>query len=68
MPYEVQLTMASGNDWFAPSFVTNADAVAASQVAPLAKDPNVIGYFTDSELDWGPLLGTDPDDTLTNDP
>ena len=26
MPYEVQLTMASGNDWFAPSFVTHADA------------------------------------------
>ena len=57
MPYEVQLSMASGNDWFAPSFVTNADQVAATQVAPLADDPNVIGYFTDSELDWGPLLG-----------
>jgi Putative Ig domain/Bacterial Ig domain len=57
MPYEVQLSMASGNDWFAPSFATNADEVAATQVAPLADDPNVIGYFTDSELDWGPLLG-----------
>ena len=58
MPYEVQLSMASGDDWFAPSFVTNADEVAATQVAPLADDPNVIGYFTDSELDWGPLTGT----------
>ena len=58
MPYEVQLSMASGDDWFAPSFVTNADDVAQTQVAPLANDPNVIGYFTDSELDWGPLLGT----------
>jgi hypothetical protein len=57
MPYEVELSMASGDDWFAPSFVTNADQVAATQVAPLADDPNVIGYFTDSELDWGPLLG-----------
>jgi Putative Ig domain/Bacterial Ig domain len=57
MPYEVQLSMASGDDWFAPSFVTNADHVAQTQVAPLANDPNVIGYFTDSELDWGPLLG-----------
>lgn len=57
MPYEVQLTMASGDDWFDPSFVTHADAVAAAQVAPLANDPNVVGYFTDSELDWGPLLG-----------
>lgn len=59
MPYEVQLSMggSSSVDWFDPSFVTNADQVAATQVAPLANDPNVIGYFTDSELDWGPLLG-----------
>ena len=57
MPYEVQLSMASGDDWFAPSFVTHADQVAQTQVAPLANDPNVIGYFTDSELDWGPFLG-----------
>ncbi len=57
MPYEVQLSMASGNDWFASSFVTHADQVAAQDVAPLAQDPNVIGYFTDTELDWGPLLG-----------
>jgi hypothetical protein len=54
MPYSVQLGMASGDDWFAPSFVTNADEVAATQVAPLADDPNLIGYYTDSELDWGP--------------
>jgi hypothetical protein len=59
MPYEVQLSMAgTSDDWFDPSFVTNADEVAATQVAPLANDPNVIGYFTDSELDWGPLLGS----------
>jgi hypothetical protein len=54
MPFEVQLSMASGNDWFAPSFVTNADEVAATQVAPLADNPNLIGYFTDTELNWGP--------------
>jgi hypothetical protein len=58
MPYEVELEMASGDDWFAPSFVTNADNVAASQVAPLANNPNVIGFYTDEELDWGPLLGS----------
>ena len=57
MPYSVQLGMASGDDWFAPSFVSNADAVAASQVAPLAGDPNLIGWYTDSELDWGPNGG-----------
>ena len=54
MPYTVQLGMASGDDWFAPSFVTNADQVAATQVAPLADDPNLIGWYTDSELTWGP--------------
>lgn len=54
MPYSVQLSMASGDDWFAPSFVTNADQVAATQVAPLADDPNLIGWYTDSELAWGP--------------
>ncbi len=59
MPYEVQLSMAGlDNDLFDPSFVTQADQVAATQVAPLANDPNVIGYFTDTELDWGPLLGS----------
>jgi agarase len=54
MPYSVQLSMASGNDWFAPSFVTNADEVAATQVAPRAGDRNLIGWYTDSELTWGP--------------
>jgi hypothetical protein len=54
MPYEVQLSMASGDDWFSPSFVTQADAVAATQVAPHADEHNLIGYFTDSELHWGP--------------
>lgn len=63
MPYEVQLTMASGDDWFAPSFVTNADNVAAQDVAPLADDPNLIGYFTDSELNWGVPEGSE--DPLT---
>jgi hypothetical protein len=65
MPYSVQLSMASGDDWFAPSFVTNADAVAASQVAPLANDPNLIGFYTDSELHWGPD-GSDAQPVLDN--
>ena len=62
MPYTVQLSMASGDDWFAPSFVTHVDQVAATQVAPLADDPNLIGYFTDSELAWGP--NEDDDESL----
>jgi hypothetical protein len=62
MPYTVQLSMASGDDWFAPSFVTHADQVAAAQAAPLANDPNLIGYYTDSELAWGP--NEDNDESL----
>ncbi len=54
MPYSIQLGMASGDDWFAPAFATHADQVAATQVAPRANDPDLIGWYTDSELDWGP--------------
>ena len=53
MPYTELLSMASGNDWFASSFATNAESVAQSQVAALANDPNLIGWYTDSELHWG---------------
>jgi hypothetical protein len=65
MPYTVQLSMASGDDWFAPSFVTNADAQAQAVAAPLANDPNLIGYFTDSELNWGPPGFPNNQDALT---
>jgi hypothetical protein len=54
MPYTVLLTMANGSDWFARTFVTSIDKQAESQVAPRADTPNLIGYITDSELQWGP--------------
>jgi len=54
MPYTELLSMASGNDWFASSFATNVEGVARTQVAALANDPNLIGWYTDSELHWGP--------------
>ena len=54
MPYTVQLTMNTVSDWFSPSFVTSADHEAATVAAPLANDPNVVGYFTDTEVPWGP--------------
>lgn len=54
MPYTVLLDMASGNDWFSPAFATHADQVAARDVAPLANDPNLVGWYLDSELHWGP--------------
>jgi hypothetical protein len=54
MPYTVLLDMASGDDWFAPAFEEHAAAVAASQVAPRRDDPNLVGWYLDSELRWGP--------------
>ncbi len=55
MPFSVQLTMGRGvSDYFTPSFVTHVDQIASTTVAPLADDPNLIGWYTDSELRWGP--------------
>ncbi len=53
MPYTVLLSMASGDDWFDPSFAAHADQVA-STLAARRDDPDLVGYFTDSELHWGP--------------
>ena len=39
MPFTVQLSMASGDDCFASSFVTNADAVAAAQIPSTPTTP-----------------------------
>jgi hypothetical protein len=54
MPYTFLLNMASGNDWFSPAFEANAKAIAASQVGPRRDDPNLVGWYLDSELHWGP--------------
>ncbi len=54
MPYTVLLSMASGSDWFASSFVANAYNQANSTVSQYKNDPNLVGFFTDSELRWGP--------------
>ena len=56
MPYEVQLSMASGDDWFAPSFVTTQIRCRDTGSAA-GPGPERHRYFTDSELDWGPFLG-----------
>lgn len=54
MPYTVLLDMAGGDDWFAPAFAARAAAIAASTVAPRRDDPNLVGWYLDSELRWGP--------------
>jgi hypothetical protein len=40
-------------DYFSPEFRDAANRVAERMCAPHAKDPWVLGYFTDNELRWG---------------
>ena len=40
-------------DYFSPAFRDAADRVAARVCELLAKDPWLLGYFTDNELRWG---------------
>jgi agarase len=40
-------------DYFSPAFRAAADRAAAAKCAPHAKDPWLLGYFTDNELRWG---------------
>lgn len=61
MPYTVILNL-SGADWitgeipdyFAPEFEARCQSIAAEQVAPRKDDPNLVGWFSDNELHWGP--------------
>lgn len=50
MPYTVLLDMAGGDDWFAPEFEARCAAIAAGEVARRRDDPNLVGWYTDSEL------------------
>ena len=64
MPYTVILDIAarSGGDWlkgipadyYSSSFEETARHVAQSECAPRAHDQDLIGYFSDNELRWGP--------------
>jgi hypothetical protein len=40
-------------DYFSPEFRDAADRTAARLCAPHARDPWLLGYFTDNELRWG---------------
>jgi hypothetical protein len=59
MAYTVNLGLASARsgavtDYFSPEFRDGADRRAAQLCTPLANDPWLLGYFTDSELRWLP--------------
>ncbi len=64
MPYTLLLDLGAraGADWlrgtfpdiFDPKFRQALKDVAAKECAPRKDDPLLVGYFTDSELRWGP--------------
>ncbi len=64
MPYTVILDIAtrSGASWlkgipvdvYSPHFEATARRIAERECAPRAHDPNLVGYFSDNELRWGP--------------
>ena len=41
-------------DYFAPEFETRCDEIASDQCEPRNDDPDLIGWFLDNELRWGP--------------
>lgn len=63
MPYTVNLNLATraGADWlkgavgdfFSRDFEQKMEAACAQLGGPRAKDPWLLGYFTDNELRWG---------------
>jgi hypothetical protein len=64
IPYTVNLGIAvrAGADWqhgkvadvFDPKFEAAAREIAGKACAPYKEDPNLLGYFSDNELRWGP--------------
>ncbi len=64
MPYTVILDVAarSGANWlkgvpvdvYSARFEATAQRIAHRECAPRAYDPNLVGYFSDNELRWGP--------------
>ena len=64
MPYTVILNIAarSGANWlkgipvdvYSPRFKATARKIAQAECAPRSHDPELIGYFSDNELRWGP--------------
>lgn len=64
LPYTVNLDIASrsGANWqhgkvvdvYAPRFEQTALQIAQKLCAPRKNDPDLLGYFSDNELRWGP--------------
>ena len=58
----IDIVFHTGGDWrtgrfpdiFAPDFRGKVERRAEEVCRPLKEDPNLLGYFTDNELRWGP--------------
>ncbi len=68
MPYTVNLSLSGANwqtgsvpDYFDPAWVAGVKAAAASGAASHAQDHNLVGYFIDNEMHWGPDWRTSND-------
>ncbi len=61
MPYTVNLKLSPSDwqkgdvpDYWSQAFFDHVQKIVADQVAPRKDDPQLIGYFYDNELRWGP--------------
>ena len=61
MPLTINLSLADDDwisgevaDYFEPSWVESVDQRAVDVVTPLAPETNIIGFFLDNEIRWGP--------------
>jgi hypothetical protein len=54
MAYTEILNVGNAPDVWAPEFVRKCEQIAEDKVAPFKDDPNLLGWFLDNELKWGP--------------
>jgi len=61
LPYCVQLGLAFDDwigggiaDYFSDEWISKVDEMCKEKVAPISEDKNLIGFFLDNEVHWGP--------------
>lgn len=61
LPYCVQLGLACDDwikggiaDYFSDEWISEVDEMCKEKVAPISEDKNLIGFFLDNEVHWGP--------------
>jgi hypothetical protein len=55
MPYTTLLNYGGGqSDYFSEEFIERVRTITEERVVPRKDDPNLLGWFLDNELKWGP--------------